>query len=54
MNKGLTKNQIKIINDYDIYFLHSGGGCVHFAFDLNINDEDGYNLFWYINSMSEN
>ena len=50
---GLTKNQKKLTKDYDIYFLHSGGGFRHFAFDLNIADTWGDNLFWYINSMSD-
>tara|TARA_R100000900_G_C3337059_1_gene164505 strand:+ start:41 stop:481 length:441 start_codon:yes stop_codon:yes gene_type:complete len=50
---GLTKNQKKLTQDYDIYFLHSGGGCRHFAFDLNIADTEGDNLFWFINSMSD-
>tara|TARA_R110000796_G_scaffold103672_1_gene213115 strand:+ start:290 stop:733 length:444 start_codon:yes stop_codon:yes gene_type:complete len=50
---GLTKNQKKIIEDYDIYFYHSGGGCRHFAFDLNISDMEEDNLFWFINSVSD-
>tara|TARA_A100001515_G_scaffold98217_1_gene79110 strand:+ start:1403 stop:1843 length:441 start_codon:yes stop_codon:yes gene_type:complete len=50
---GLTKNQEKLTQDYDIYFYHSGGGFRHFVFDLNIADTWGDNLFWYINSMSE-
>tara|TARA_Y100001970_G_scaffold291030_1_gene426785 strand:- start:3134 stop:3583 length:450 start_codon:yes stop_codon:yes gene_type:complete len=50
---GLTKNQEKLMQDYDIYFYHSGGGCRHFAFDLNITDTNGDDVFWYINSESE-
>lgn len=49
----LTKTQEQIIKDYDIEFWHSGGGCRHLAYQINVFDEDLNKLMWLINDLEE-
>ena len=45
----ITKEQQSMLDDYNLYGLHSGGGCMHFAYDTNIDE-----LQWLINDIEEN
>ena len=45
----ITKKQESMLDDYNLYGLHSGGGCMHFAYDTNIDE-----LQWLINDIEEN
>jgi hypothetical protein len=49
----LTKTQEQIIKDYDIEFWHSGGGCRHLAYQINVFDDDDNKLMWLINDLQE-
>ena len=49
----LTENQEQIIKDYDVEFWHSGGGCRHLAYQINVFDEDLNKLMWLINDLEE-
>ena len=49
----LTETQEQIIKDYDIEFWHSGGGCRHLAYEINVFDEDSNKLMWLINDLEE-
>ena len=49
----LTETQEQIIKDYDIEFWHSGGGCRHLAYEINVFDEDLNKLMWLINNLEE-
>jgi len=49
----LTETQEQIIKDYDIEFWHSGGGCRHLAYQINVFDEDLNKLMWLINDLEE-
>jgi len=42
----ITKKQQSLLDDYDIYGYHSGGGCMHFAYDTEHNE-----LQWLINPV---
>jgi hypothetical protein len=45
----ITKEQESMLDDYNLYGFHSGGGCMHFAYDTNIDE-----LQWLINDIEEN
>jgi hypothetical protein len=45
----ITKKQESMLDDYNLYGFHSGGGCMHFAYDTNIDE-----LQWLINDIEEN
>jgi len=45
----ITKKQQSLLDDYDIYGFHSGGGCMHFAYDTEHNE-----LQWLINDADYN
>jgi len=45
----ITKEQQSMLDDYNLYGFHSGGGCMHFAYDTNIDE-----LQWLINDIEEN
>ena len=45
----ITKEQQSMLDDYNLYGLHSGGGCMHFAYDTSIDE-----LQWLINDIEEN
>ena len=45
----ITKEQQSMLDNYNLYGLHSGGGCMHFAYDTNIDE-----LQWLINDIEEN
>jgi len=45
----ITKEQQSMLDDYNLYGLHSGGGCMHFAYDTDIDE-----LQWLINDIEEN
>jgi len=44
----ITKKQESLLDDYNLYGFHSGGGCMHFAYDTDID-----NLQWLINDIEE-
>ena len=45
----ITKKQESMLDNYNLYGFHSGGGCMHFAYDTNIDE-----LQWLINDIEEN
>lgn len=44
----ITKEQQSLLDDYNLYGYHSGGGCMHFAYDTDIDE-----LQWLINDIDE-
>jgi len=44
----ITKEQKAMLDEYNLYGFHSGGGCMHFAYDTNIDE-----LLWLINDIEE-
>ena len=42
----ITKEQQSLLDKYDLYGYHSGGGCMHFAYDTNHED-----IQWLINGV---
>ena len=42
----ITKKQQSLLDDYDIYGFHSGGGCMHFAYNTEHNE-----VQWLINPV---
>ena len=45
----ITKKQQSLLDDYDIYGFHSGGGCMHFAYNTEHNE-----VQWLINDIDYN
>ena len=45
----ITKEQQSLLDNYNLYGFHSGGGCMHFAYDTDIDE-----LQWLINDIEEN
>lgn len=44
----ITEKQRNMLNKYKLYGFHSGGGCMHFAYETNNED-----LLWLINDVDE-
>ncbi len=44
----ITKEQQSLLDEYNLYGYHSGGGCMHFAYDTDIDE-----LQWLINDIDE-